>query len=227
MKRYRAGLIIPWMNTALEDELPSLLPASVGLHWARMVPETWPRDSHDERYLPSMMADAMRARQSFTGVVLDEVIVGCTSLAFDRNSQAQLACLAEAEGWVCVRDTILASWRERGGTPVTLFGPYSAAILDGAAAVLVQAGAPIKHAIPIPYDGEIKDIEPQRIVELILKAGLPARSTVIVSCTALYTIDVPAQLASRGREDLHFVSSNISIADHLIRNCARRVNAPT
>jgi maleate cis-trans isomerase len=227
MKRYRAGLIIPWMNTALEDELPSLLPAAIGLHWARMVPETWPRDSQDERYLPSMMADALQARRSFTGIFLDEVIVGCTSLAFDRNSQAQLASLAQEEGWVCAHDTIVASWRERRGTPVTLFGPYGADILDRAAAVFVEAGVPIKRAIRIPYSGEIKDIEPLRIVELILKADLPARSTVIVSCSALYTIDIPKRLESHGRGDLHFVSSNLSIADHLIRNSSRRENAPT
>ncbi len=227
MKSYRAGLLIPWMNTALEDELPSLVPNDIGLHWARMTPDTLPRDSHDESYLPSMMADALRARRSLTGVVLDEIIVGCTSLAFDENSQARLSDLAKAEGWVCVRDTIMASWRENCGTPVTLLGPYGTAILDGAAKILMEAGAPVNRAIPIPYERDIKDIEPQRITELILEADLPAHSTVIVSCTALYTIDIPAQLASRGREDIHFVSSNLSIADHLIRNSARRDNATT
>lgn len=221
MKTYRAGIIVPWMNTTLEDELSASLPSAVGVHWARMTPTAWPSDAHDESYLPSMMADVPRALRSFTGIPIDEVIVACTSLAFAPGSADALAQKVAARQCVCVRDTIVESWSDGGRRPATLFGPYGPSVLAGAVASFTQEGVAVARAVAIPYDGEIKDIEQEAVVELILKADLPARSTVIISCTALYTLDVPSQLQSRGREDLHFVSSNQSIAQHLVRNSVR------
>lgn len=217
MKSFRAGLIVPWMNTALEDELPELLPSAIGLHWARMSPEEWPRDSHDETYLASMMADAVRARRSFTGIALNEIIVACTSLSFAADANSELTHRASAENWLCVRDTIVESWLHRGGAPAALLGPYGTEVLEAAATSFSHAGIPILGVVPIPYEAEIKDIDPVAIIDLILREDLPVGSSVIVSCTALYTASIPYKLQENGREDLRFISSNLSIVDHLIR----------
>ncbi len=217
MKNYRVGIIVPWMNTTLEDELPGLLAPSIGVHWARMTPAAWPSDSHDESYLASMLNDAVRARRSFTGIALDEIIIACTSLSFAANTHAELTQLSSSEHWTCVRDVLVESWQYKGERPVALFGPYSAATLEAAAASFATAGIKVCNVMPINYDGEIKDITPQTVTEHILQANIPAYAAVIVCCTALYTLAVVAQLKTHGRADLAFISSNLAIADHINR----------
>jgi maleate cis-trans isomerase len=215
MKTCRAGLIVPWMNTALEDEISSTNLQGMRVHWARIMPSSWPTDSHDETYLSSMYADIKRARRSFTGISLDTVIIGCTSLSFARDTTEELALHARIEGWKTVQDTIIASWKRRNLAPTYLFGPYSNDILQSGGASLSADGVPIAGIQQIPFSKEIKDISQPFLAEKILDANLPAHSIIILSCTALYTMEIPTLLKRQGRGDLEVISSNLSIIEYL------------
>lgn len=215
MKTLRIGLIIPWMNTTLEDELSTAFPPHVGLHWARIAPTQWPADSHDESYLAGMYDDIHRARASFTGIQLNAIIIGCTSLSFSRKTSDALFNCARRERWVTVQDTIMASWHRKHLNSTYLFGPYGKDVLDQGASELERSGIPLADCYRIPYTKEIKDITTEQVVDYIINQNLPHSACVIVSCTALYSLRIPNLLELSGRSDLTVISSNGSIYDYI------------
>jgi len=126
MKEYKVGLLIPWVNTAMEDEIPLLVNKRVGLHWSRIKPSKGPKDGHDDTYLDSMIEDIPNALSRFGELKLDLVILGCTSATIT-NEEKNLSIIWKNQKarYVSTMDAMVAQLRKYGAKKVMLFAPYT------------------------------------------------------------------------------------------------------
>lgn len=186
--RWRCGIVVPWMNRAIEDELPLLISGSdVALHWSRVLPARLPADRNDESYLPSLLEDLPTAMARLAPSDLKEVLLGCTSATISpvvtvggRSVVTAFHCLSLA----------------LDSRPTLLCTPYSEATTTGIADALRRQEHAIEHVLSLKDDREFRDLPSTEIAAQIARYWRPGIEQVAISCTALYTADVPAILQS-------------------------------
>ncbi len=215
VKTFHAGLLIPWVNTAMEDEIPELVHPDVGLHWSRLRPQTLPLDGHDTRYLDSMMSSIPHALSEFDGLNLNCIVLGCTSVSFaSACTRDGIPSEHNHQPIFSAFDAILHGIEKGKVRSLIVFAPYDVETLEGEVALLRSYGVEVIRGVALDYKDEIRYISEEQICSAVAREYRLC-DAVLISCTALYTIDVLRRLKRELRVNSMFLSSNTAIAELL------------
>lgn len=216
MKKFQVGLLIPWVNTAMEEEIPFLVNPGIGLHWSRIRPAVLPRDGHDNSYLEYMLSGIPDALSRFDGLDLQVIVFGCTSASLIESCTRFEAPEAYQHSvFLTAFDTIIFQLNKIQAKTILLFGPYEHSILSVEAGSLQQAGITVRKAVPIEYAGEIRHISADQVCRTFLRESYSKCDAALFSCTALYTLEAIRELRIARAIETPLLSSNTAIADTL------------
>lgn len=213
MKKFRAGLLIPWVNTAMEDEIPTLVNRNVGLHWSRLRPSRLPLDGHDDSYLQLLLDDIPNAITKFDGLDLQTLVLGCTSASVvnDGNDLVYPGKYQHIEK-ITAFDAAANYLKQKSAHDVILFGPYQEHILESEVKALNRLDVKIAKAVKINYDQEIRFISSIDLFKKFQAEYSPNYDAVFFSCTALYTLEVIRFIREMQNIQIPIISSNTAIA---------------
>ena len=209
----RFGVIVPWMNRAVESELPHTVPQDLTLHWSRVRPTVMPSNPNDDGYIPSFIDAIPVAVQDLAPIDIHKVVVACTSAALvapDRLS---------AWGLLAVTDCILEALSQRRSRRLLVASPYSSDLAGKLCDFLEDSGFRVTNYIPIPSAGEYRDITIEDIGSRILESSNGDHDSVVLSCTALHTQGLAQHLSLAG-ETRPVISSVSAISESLTSRCS-------
>ena len=211
MKRCRVGIIVPWMNRAVEDELPSLVAdADVGIHWARILPNPPPSGPRDETYLPRLLAQVPMAIEQLAPSDLEAIVLACTSAAIGHVTGPHSIRVVTA--YECLSSSLLR-------VPLLLCDPYSEDLSASIVGRLESDGHRVVSSARIPTYGEFRDVSAEAIAAIVARAIGPEAEQVAISCTALYTADVPRILREKHSLGVPVTTSISAIATFIRGLC--------
>jgi len=213
MKTLQVGILIPWVNTAMEEEIPYLTHPDIGLHWSRLRPNVLPKDGHDDSYLEHMLVSIPEALSKFDGLNLHVIVLGCTS--------ATLAgCCSKIEipepyrnlEFITAFDAVIFQIRKIRAKTLLLFAPYEQDMIEAEVQIFKSRGVDIVKYVSLPYQDQIRYITPMEIYDLFIKEYTPQCDAVFFSCTALYTLEA-IDIIKRGLHiEVPLFSSNTAIS---------------
>lgn len=207
------GIVVPWMNRAVESQLPRLVGPGISLHWARVSPRVSPESPTDETYLEDMVDELPTAVRSLAPSDLHRVVFACTSAsmkdlltAADFEVVTTMACLVE-------------ELVQRGFHRPILVTPYSEELTARLAERLSSEGSPPAELLLIRPFGEFRDTSVDEIVATIETSTAFDADCVVVSCTALHTWGLKERLVDAGIR-LPLITSISAIAGFVTRRQA-------
>lgn len=202
---FHIGVLVPWANMVVEDELPRLRPDGVVFHYARMVPPSQ-TTALDETFLDGLRAAAPAAVASLSRLPLEGVLLACTSEGFTRTHE---------EGVVSAFDTLTTALARLEARRIALATPYPEPITQREADAFTARGFEVTAHASLGRDDGYPDVTPAEITSLV--AGIDPRAlaradTLVLSCTGWPTLDVIVGL----EHDLGMpvLSSNVAMALH-------------
>lgn len=191
----RVGLIIPSVNATIEPELAWIAPPGISFHAARiMLRETTPEG------LREMNAGLDAAAQLVASVSPDAVAYACTSGSFldgPEHLRAQVDAIAAVVGCpvVATSAALIDALRELGVTRVALATPYLDAINRVERKFLEDHGFQVVAVEGLGLSGPaIREVPPERVMDLAMKADRADADAVFISCTDLRALEVAQAL---------------------------------
>ena len=209
--RRKYGIVVPWMNRAVEAELPTMVMSNVQLHWTRVVPTRLPESPKDESYLEDMVNNLPQALQALDPIDLRSVIFACTS--------ASTLEVQKVDGFdiVTTITCVIDELNHRDFTRPIIVSPYSSSLATQIEERLVSSAIrPVSSSV-IPYSGELRDIPRTAIADAVPTELTHKADSILILCTALFTGDIERQLAAKSI-GLPVVSSISSIAGYISRH---------
>ncbi|HEC35686.1 MAG TPA: hypothetical protein ENI39_04030 [Anaerolineae bacterium] len=189
MKTFRVGILVPWVNTAMEEGIPNLVHPDIGLHWARLRPKTLPEDGHDTSYLRDMLLSIPKALSRFDGLSLHAMVIGCTSASFIRDHlRVRIPDKYKHLKFITAFDAILLQLQDANVKRTLLFAPYDKKTIDAEVELLQLHGIQVVKSVSLPYKDEIRYITPDQIYDTFMIEYTEC-DAVMFSCTALYTLE--------------------------------------
>jgi len=163
------------------------------------------------------MLDAIpSALSEFDGLRLDAIVFGCTSAEarydFKVNQREGCKCFTALQSLIYAAKSV-------GARNILLVGPYDTLTMAAEKAILHRGGVNVLRAISLPYKDEIRHITSAAIVESVQKNFSSECDCVLLSCTAMYTIDAVAELSPLLPPDCLVTSSNLALAAQLNDAC--------
>lgn len=210
----RMGVLVPWANTVVEDELRSWNDRT-SWHYARLAPPGG-TTALDESFLQGMMDAVPGALHQLSALPLRRVYLACTSAAFTRHDQfAQLANASEVP-MVSAFEAIVDHLTRFDLKRITLATPYPRAITDAEVAEFAEHGIMVVDAVSLDLLDGYADIRTRQITEPATDAARRGDGDALVlSCTGWPTMAAVSILRRRlGRP---VISSNSAIAAHALR----------
>lgn len=224
MNSLRVGMVVPWMNRTVEDELPELLQAvPVHLHWTRARPAKFPMDRSDESYLSSLIADVPEALERLAPSDLALVVLACTSASFDTT----LCTLASETRVVNAFECVISALSGSIGEPLLLCTPYSAELTGNLARELEARGHQIERVARIVSPHHFREISPLDIAATIAREVSRDVTQILISCTALYTATVSELLEFDYGIKIPVTSSVSAIANFITNYASKHANIPS
>ena len=213
MKMFRVGILIPWVNTTMEDEIPILLHPDIGIHWSRMRPRILPRNGHDSSYMEMMIKDMPYALSKFDGLDLQTLVLGCTSASILETSKIiKIPKKYRNTRFISAFDSVIGQLTKLSAKNIMLFAPYDLKTIEAETYALKKAGFLVNKSVILDYDKEIRFIPSSKIIEIFLSEIIEGIDAVFFSCTALYTVSAFSELQSSHNVTIPLLSSNIAIA---------------
>lgn len=209
----RMGVLVPWANTMVEDELPSWSDRTAW-HYARLAPPSG-TTALDEDFLQGLMDTVPAALHQLSALPLERVYLACTSAAFTRPDQLTELSKASALPVVSAFDAIVDHLTTFDLTRITLATPYPQAITDAEVAQFAARGITVLNAVSLDLLDGYADIPTRQITEPALQAASRCGDAVVLSCTGWPTRAAVSIL--RHRLDRPVISSNSAIALHALR----------
>ncbi|MER7467880.1 aspartate/glutamate racemase family protein [Streptomyces sp. NPDC097981] len=208
----RVGVLLPWANVAIEEELPLLAPDGVVFHYARLVPASR-TTAIDHRFWDGLRAAATDAADSLRHIPLDALLLGCTSAGFIESTTPVPA------GTVTAFDALMAELDRIGAHRIVLATPYPDAVTGTEIKALSRRSITVLASASLGLTDGYPGVDPLRAKTLVL--GLPQRAlaqadAVVLSCTGWRTQPVLAELAQQlGRPVISSVLAMANYAAHL------------
>lgn len=201
------GVLVPWGNMIVEDELPRVGLETVVFHYARLVPARRYRDSGD--FLAEIAAAVPSTLGQFARLRLAGVLVACTSVGF--LSPEAYADSPVVDAFTAILDALTQLDAER----IVLATPYPIAHTAKQAAAFAAAGVQVcGHAsLDLGLLDDFAGITPDRIAALVdgIGAGqLAEADAVVLSCTAWPTLAAITTLEDHLGKPV--LSSNLALA---------------
>ncbi|MEU2772472.1 hypothetical protein ABZ646_05980 [Streptomyces sp. NPDC007162] len=201
----RVGVLLPWANQAVEEELPQLGEPGVVFHYARLVPATR-TTAVDDSFWHGLRAAATDAVDSMRHLPLNATVLACTSAGFTGGP-------ALPPGVITAFDALTILLHRHRRTRVVLATPYPQQVTRAEATALGERGIRVLAHASLGLDDGYPGISPQRILDLC--AGLPPAAlaeadALVLSCTGWRTLTAAAALQERLR--IPVISSNRALA---------------
>ncbi len=194
----KVGLIVPSTNTVNEYEWYRMAPRGISIHTARaLLLGRASQSSYD------LMAEATRkAAEELATAECDIVAYGCTSGSFMCARAEITANLERLAGCpaTTTSDSVIAALRALGVTRIAMGTPYVDFVNQGELKFLSEEGFEVVawHGMGL---GEtqaerrgINRVPPQSIFRLARLIDRPEAEAIFLSCTALPTIEMIAEL---------------------------------
>jgi len=209
----RFGVIVPWMNRAVESELPYTVPRDLALHWARVRPVVLPDGPDDDSYISSFVDAIPAAVQDLAPTDIHEIVVACTSVALVAPD------MLSEWGLLGVTDCILEDLSRHRSRRLLVASPYSIDLAEKLCDFLEESGFCVTKYVPISCTGEYRDIAIEDIRSRILESSDGDHDSVVLSCTALHTQGLRKHLMLAG-ESRPLISSVSAISASLTDRCS-------
>jgi maleate cis-trans isomerase len=163
------------------------------------------------------MIDAIPgALSEFDGLRLDAIVFGCTS------AEARYDMLVnQREGceWFTALHSLIYATKSSGVHNVLLVAPYDPFTMAAEKAIVNREGINVIRDVFLPYEDEIRHIATAAIVESVQENFSPECDGVLLSCTAMYTIEAVAALSLLLPPGCLITSSNLALATRLNNAC--------
>ncbi len=203
------GVLVPWVNTVVETELPRLGLERVIFHYARLVPAS-ATTALDEAFLSGLLAAVPDALSQLERLPLAAVLVACTSAGFAVRE-------VHPVGVATAFEALAATLTRRGVERIALATPYPSAVTDREVEAFARRGIAVTASASLDLDdgyamvtaGDIRSL-----LDLVDLATLTQADALVLSCTGWPTLSlVPELEATLG---LPVFSSNLAVAMHAI-----------
>lgn len=210
--RRHVGVLLPWANQAVEEELPHLLPRHVVCHYARLVPASR-TTAVDDAFWHGLRDAATAAVDSLQHLPLAATVLACTSAGFTTGPPLP-------HGVVTAFDALTDVLDHDHHRRIVLATPYphhvthaeARALADRGFDVLAETSLDLADGYPaIPQAGI------RTLVTALAPAALRRADALVLSCTGWRTLPLLDDLAQE--LGLPVISSNAAIA--------RYANGPT
>lgn len=218
-----AGVLVPWANSVVEEELPRWAGTAVVWHYARLVPPSLGTDLNED-FLAGLLSAAPTALGQLAALRLQRVYLACTSAAFMLPGLAKAAAVGAFVPIVTAFDAILAVLQLQEARQIVLLTPYPEEICETEANTFRNCGITVTgYATLNMTDGyaAIKPGEVRDLAKRVSPRAVEEAQAIVLSCTGWPTFSLCKALGRElGKEVL---SSNRAIAAHALqadgRNC--------
>ncbi|MFE9687816.1 hypothetical protein [Streptomyces sp. NPDC006285] len=207
--RWHAGVLLPWANVAVEEELPQLGEPGVVFHYARLVPASR-TTAVDDAFWHGLRAAATGAVDSMRHLPLDATLLACTSAGFTGGP-------ALPPGVITAFDALTTALRRRRLNRVVLATPYPQPVTRAEAEALAARGIQVLAHASLGLDDGYPDIRAQQIVGLcdgLPQTALATADALVLSCTGWRTLTAATALQERLR--IPVITSNLALATHTL-----------
>jgi maleate isomerase len=207
------GVLVPWANTVVEAELPTVGPARLIWHYARLVPSNHGTDL-DDHFLAGIVAAVPNALHQLSRLPIELALVACTSAGFSHGGALQtLSAGADVPATLSAFDALISTLNQLGARRVVLLSPYPAALTEMESSALGEVGIEVLAAASLGLTDNFEAVPPAAIGALLRgldRGALHAAGAVVLSCTAWPTLGLLATWEER--LDRPVVSSNLAMA---------------
>ncbi|MFF9074474.1 hypothetical protein ACF1A9_19550 [Streptomyces sp. NPDC014872] len=205
----RVGVLVPWANQAVEEELAQLGGPGVVFHYARLVPASR-TTAVDDSFWHGLRSAATDAVDSMRHLPLHSIVLACTSAGFTGGPPLP-PCVITAF------DALTAVLYRRRLARIVLATPYPQPVTRAEAAALGDHGIHVLAHVSLGQDDGYPDISPRQILSLcagLPKAALAQADALVLSCTGWRTL--AAATALQEQLGIPVVSSNRALAAHTL-----------
>jgi len=215
----RLGVIMPSVNTVVEEWYPHIVPDGVSVHFARMLIAD---GSSPEKIIAMDRQDGMRAIGQIASCRPHAVAYGCTASsiiqghAFDERLRGEIRHIAGVPATTAT-DSIFAACRALGLQRVTTISPYSEAVDTAENRFFAEGGIETIAGAHLGIaDGfRLAEPEPHAILDLALRTWDPQSDGLIAAC--LNFRSHPIIEAVEARTGKPVVTSTQAVLWHLLR----------
>lgn len=201
------GVLLPWANVAVEEELPQLGEPGVVFHYARLVPASR-TTAVDDSFWHGLRAAATGAVDSLRHLPLHATVLACTSAGFTGGP-------ALPPGVITAFDALTTTLHGRRLARVALATPYPEPVTHAEAEALKAHGIDVTTHASLGLDDGYPDITTAQILTLcdsLPPAALAEADVLVLSCTGWRTLNAAASLQERLR--IPVISSNLALATY-------------
>ncbi|MEU9247560.1 hypothetical protein [Streptomyces sp. NPDC048385] len=201
------GVLLPWANVAVEEELPQLGEPGVVFHYARLVPASR-TTAVDGSFWHGLRAAATGAVDSLRHLPLDATVLACTSAGFTGGP-------ALPPDVITAFDALTTALHGRRLTRVALATPYPEPVTCAEAEALEAHGIGVAAHASLGLDDGYSDITTGQIRTLCASlppAALAEADALVLSCTGWRTLGAAAALQET--LGIPVISSNFALATY-------------
>ncbi|MER5549957.1 hypothetical protein ABT072_48125 [Streptomyces sp. NPDC002589] len=203
--RRHVGVLLPWANQAVEEELPQLGEPGTVFHYARLVPASR-TTAVDDAFWHGLRASAAGAVDSLRHLPLEATVLACTSAGFTGGP-------ALPGGVLTAFDALTAVLERRALTRIVLATPYPEPVTRAEADALRERGVQVAAHVSLGLTDGYPEIPTAQILDLCARlpgASVAGSDALVLSCTGWRTL--AATTALQARYGVPVVSSNLALA---------------
>lgn len=190
--RAKIGYVLLATEQTIEDDVMSLCPSGVGMHFARL---SNPDTITNETLLAQADNLAPAAASLLPDGSLDVVCYGCTSgslLIGEDRVHAELNRGAPNAKATSLIAGVVRALRAVGAAKIAVGTPYIREINDREAAYMMDAGFDVLSitGLELGKDSEMVRVPPEFLFDFAVSLDRPDADALFISCGALRTLDV-------------------------------------
>jgi maleate isomerase len=195
----RVGIILPSVNTVLEDDLRRFLPRTIGAHVARVRLLTTARED-----LLRVVEETPKAAALLGDAGVDAIAFACTGgslIGGAGSSETIVRRITEATDTPATTTTLalFAAFQALGIRTLALCSPFDDSFNDAEAAFLTDAGFPVvsKAGLGINDPRLCADVTQDQIADLAATACIAQADAIFLSCANVRGFDAVEMLERR------------------------------
>ncbi|SEK12605.1 maleate cis-trans isomerase family protein [Paraburkholderia diazotrophica] len=215
--RAKTGFVLLATEQTIEDDMFTLLPKGVGIHFTRVPnPDSITRESLDN--IASSLADA--AARILPDGSLDVICYGCTSgslVVGEKKVFAELTRGAPNAKTTSMITAVIRGLRAVGAKRIVIGTPYLDEINVMEKSYLENEGFDVLaiHGLQLEKDSDMVRVTPESIVQMALFLDRPDADAILISCGALRSIEVIEEIEQRTGKPV--ITSNQAVAWDVMR----------
>ncbi|NUY05550.1 maleate cis-trans isomerase family protein [Paraburkholderia youngii] len=215
--RAKAGFVLLATEQTIEDDMFTLLPKGVGIHFTRVPnPDSITRQSLDN--IASSLAES--AARILPDGSLDVICYGCTSgslVVGEKKVFAELSRGAPNAKTTSMVTAVIRGLRAVGARRIVIGTPYLDEINEMEKIYLENEGFEVLaiHGLQLEKDSDMVRVTPNSIAQMALYLDRPDADAIFISCGALRSIEVIEEIEQI--TDKPVITSNQAVAWDVMR----------